>query len=98
MTEGYDATDPKEQFREYYIRLRTVLDGLEATALRYCLEDKKAAARIGRAAELERLLMPVVQEIARLSGHEPSAIGGCGDGYMLCNGVCVPYVCPGDTE
>jgi hypothetical protein len=79
------------------MRLRTILDGLEATALRYCLADKKAGERIRREAELERLLIPVIDEIHKLSGVTPTASGGCGDGYNNCGGVCVPWVCPEET-
>jgi hypothetical protein len=98
MTEGYEATDPKEEFRTHYIRLRTILDGLEATALRYCLADKKATVRIQRSVDLEKLLMPVVEQIQSMSVSDVASTGGCGDGYTLCNGVCVPYICPEFTE
>ena len=85
---------PKDDFLKPYMRLRTLLDGIEATALRYCLADKKAGERIRREEELEKLLMPVIDEIANLSGIGPTAAGGCGDGYNNCGGVCVPWVCP----
>lgn len=90
--------DPQDEFRTHYIRLRTVLDGLEATALRYCLKDGNPNERMRRIHELEDRLMPVVQEIAKLQGPEPSPEGGCGDGYVWCNGVCVPYQCPNLNE
>jgi hypothetical protein len=84
---------PEDDFRKHYIRLRTVIDSLESTALRYCLKGKSPKARIKRARALERIIMPAVKEIAAIS-EELAALGPCGDGYCLCNGVCVPYDCP----
>src|SRR3982751_4510634 len=88
---------PKDAFLKPYMRLRTLLDGLEATALRYCLADKKAGQRIKREKELKELLMPVIEKINVLSGKGPVASGGCGDGYNNCGGVCVPWICPEGT-
>lgn len=81
-------------FPKAYMRLRTVLDSLEISALQYCLEDKNAATRRLRAGEIEAWVMPVIR---KLQGKlmEPGAIpGDCGDGYHNCGGVCVPYPCP----
>lgn len=102
MNTSYEQTDaatvvPKDAFLKPYIRLRTVIDALEATALRYCLADKKASERIRRAEELEGMIHPVVRKIAELSGISSEMAGGCGDGYNNCGGVCVPYACPEDT-
>lgn len=94
MEPAYEQIDRKENFHLHYIRLRTVLDSLESTTLRYCLQEADASERMRRAQDIENRLMPVVQEIAKLSGFEPSPEDGCGDGYVWCNGVCVPYQCP----
>ncbi len=79
-------------FPKAYMRLRTVLDSLELTALRYCLKDTDAAKRTARAEELERVLMPIITEYQNKMRTNSS--GGCPDGYFDCNGCCVPYPCP----
>ena len=84
---------PEDAFRRHYIRLRTVLDGLEATALRYCLKDPDPDVRSRRAQELIDMIMPAVKEVEDIS-TKSMALMGCGEGYCLCNGVCVPYDCP----
>lgn len=85
---------PEDAFLKRYVRLRTIIDGLETTALRYCLQEKDPAERDKRAQALEGILMPAVKEVAKLSGIGPELSGACGDGYCLCDGVCVPYNCP----
>lgn len=78
-------------FPKAYIRLRTVLDGLQLCALRYCLEEKNLQKRLKRIAEIEALLLPIIQGMQdRFIAHGP----GCGEGYFDCGGVCVPYQCP----
>ncbi len=71
-------------FPEAYIRLRTVLDALEISALRYVLEGKNAATREELAAKAIKVLMHTNEQ---LSG------GICGDGLHNCGGCCVPYPC-----
>ena len=94
----FEDTAPEDDFRNHYIRLRTVIDSLESTALRYCLKEKDPCTRVERAQVLERIIMPAIKEIAAISNNE-TALGPCGDGYCLCNGVCVPYDCPdGSSE
>ena len=90
----FEDTAPEDDFRKHYIRLRTVIDSLESTALRYCLKDTDPKVRVERAKVLERIIMPAVKEIAAISEEPSSALGPCGEGYCLCDGVCVPYVCP----
>lgn len=77
-------------FPNVYMRLRTVLDGLEIGALQYCLRDDNVKERIKRAEEIIELLIPVIDEI-RDKTMLPTV---CADGYYNCGGVCVPYQCP----
>ena len=94
-------------FPEAYIRLRTVLDGLEMNALYYVLEDKYAAARTHRAAKIEVLLRECYDVIIKLRsekdvqsyGEMIEQVGGnCPPGYHNCDGICVPYHCPNILE
>ncbi len=73
-----------------YIRLRTVLDALEISALRYCLIDADAAETIKRAKEIEALLMPIITKFQTKMQPRP---GNCPDGYFNCGGCCVCYPC-----
>ncbi len=86
-------TDSDSAFPEAYIRFRTVLDSMEAIALRYCLKDTDPAKRIRRAKEIEKDLMPVIKKyqeaIKAMSNPEE-----CPDGFNNCGGCCVPYQCP----
>ncbi len=78
-------------FQAAYIRLRTVLDGLEMNAIRYCLETSNPVTRTRRAKAIVNQLMPLTrkwQGEALSPGFE-----ACDEGYVLCNGVCVPYQC-----
>ena len=95
--------ETSKSFDKPYIRLRTVLDALEANALHYILKDKNDGVRIERAKEVEGLLMPIL----RLIGGTPAAknavsaeasLGGCPDGFHDCGGCCVPYACPESTQ
>ena len=78
-------------FPEAYMRLRTVLDGLEISALRYCLKDADATKRIRRAKKIEAKLMPIIQEFQNSSAATPPE---CPDGFYDCGGCCLPYQCP----
>ena len=92
MTNG---TEGSGDFPKAYIRLRTILDGLELTALRYCLKDNDAAKRTERAEELEKVLMPIVTEYQnKMSSALADSQIECPDGYVNCSGCCVPYPCP----
>jgi len=91
MTEGSGSGD----FLKVYARLRTVLDGLEITALRYCLKDKDEAKRIARAEELEQVLMPIITKYQNSTMSSPNA--GCPDGFFDCGGCCLPYPCINDN-
>lgn len=85
------TTKSEIDFMAAYARLRTVLDGLEINALRYCLSAPGDDERAQRAAEIEKEVMPLVKRFqAKTPGEE-----GCPDGYFDCNGVCVPYACVG---
>ena len=90
-------------FDKPYIRLRTVLDALEANALHYILKDKNDGVRIERAKEIESLVMPILQLTGGLpnAGETEAALfagGGCAEGFYNCGGVCVPYACPESTQ
>jgi hypothetical protein len=82
-----------DEFIKFYVRLRTVLDAVEANAIRYCLENEDVYERVKRAEEMEQLLLPVIERIPEFTG-EQSVIGKCGPGYYNCGGICVPYKCP----
>jgi hypothetical protein len=87
----------EDDFPEVYVRFRTVLDGLEMTALRYCLQDKDAAKRIHRAKEIETMLMPIVKDLENRMRKLINSPEICPDGYYDCGGCCVPYQCPGGS-
>jgi hypothetical protein len=90
-------TPPKRttnDFQKAYIRLRTVLDGLEIAALQYCLQEETAKERIKHAEEVEALLLPIIAKLKDKPGIPPSF--SCAEGYYNCGGVCVPYQCPSD--
>jgi len=72
-------------FPSAYIRLRTLLDSLQANMIRYCLEDGDVEVRLDRMNGVEEELMNL---IGKVGGDSP-----CAPGYYLCDGVCVPYVC-----
>jgi hypothetical protein len=82
-----------DDFPAAYIRFRTVLDSMEAIALRYCLKDTDPAKRIRRAQEIEKDLMPIIEKYqAKLKAIANP--GECPDGFNNCGGCCVPYQCP----
>ncbi|HEX8246649.1 MAG TPA: hypothetical protein VF599_00570 [Pyrinomonadaceae bacterium] len=83
-----------DDFPKVYMRLRTVLDGLEIGALQYCLREETTKQRIKRAEELEAWLMPIITKL-KDKPTKPHEIS-CAEGYYNCGGVCVPYQCPAD--
>ena len=86
-----DTSEEYAAYQKSYIKLRTHLDSLQATALRYVLSDKDLAGQTKRAEEVASRAMAFMAE---MPGAVPSPEGGCGDGYYNCGGVCVPYPCP----
>lgn len=82
----------EKEFYKAYARFRTVLDGLEITALRYCLKDADPAKRIKRAKEVEKKIMPIITELQ--NKLNPTANTLCPEGFYNCGGCCVPYQCP----
>ena len=76
--------------RKSYVRLRTLLDALEIAAVRYYLEGETTKDKIRRAKELERQIMPILEELNLSFG------AGCPPGLNNCGGCCVPYPCPSD--
>ena len=83
-----------DDFPAAYIRLRTVLDGLEISALRYCLKNTDTKDRIYRADEIVTMLMPMVRKLQFELAAGNSDPETCEDGFYKCNGCCVPYPCP----
>ncbi len=86
-TEKSSAKGGSNDFLKAYAQLRTVLDGMEITAVRYCLKDTNPAKRIERAKEIEAVLMPIIR---KLSKEAPPI---CPDGFFECDGCCQPYPC-----
>lgn len=81
------AKEASNDFLKAYARLRTVLDSMEITALRYCLKDTNLVKRIERAKEIEALLMPTIRKLSK------ETLSRCPDGFADCDGCCVPYPC-----
>jgi hypothetical protein len=73
---------------EAYVKVRTLIDSLECGALRYLLREQ--IGRGGRKDQLEQKLMPIIEWVWKQGGGEID----CPDGYVDCQGVCVPYPCP----
>lgn len=88
------TTKSAPDFPKAYVRLRTVLDGLQISVLRYCLEEESAKTRVKRMTEIERMVLPMIHAIQDKLAMAPGSGGGCPDGYFDCGGVCVPYQCP----
>lgn len=85
------AKGGSNDFLKAYARLRTVLDSLEITSLRYCLKDTSSAKRIERAKEIEAVLMPIIREFENnIPKMKPTP---CPAGFFNCGGCCVPYPC-----
>ncbi len=72
---------------EAYVRLRTLIDSLECGAIRYLLSESEGKG--GRLDELSNRLMPIIDWVWK-KGMEID----CPEGYVDCQGVCVPYPCP----
>ncbi len=90
-----DETNETNDFLKAYKRFRTVLDGLEITALRYCMNNNDDAHRIARAKEIEEKLMPIIEEFQskmHTNLNLPLNID-CPEGFYNCGGCCVPYEC-----
>jgi uncharacterized protein YgbK (DUF1537 family) len=79
-----------DDFSKAYVRLRTLLDSLQANTIRYCVEDASLDERVDRINGVEADLMNL---IGKVGGEGP-----CSQGYFLCDGVCVPWPCFGQTE
>ncbi|MEN3335498.1 MAG: hypothetical protein V7641_4863 [Blastocatellia bacterium] len=72
-----------------YARLRTVLDALDIAVLRHYWDGETAADKNRRAAELEGLIRPVIDQLRKKGIAEE-----CPAGLNNCGGCCVPYRCP----
>jgi hypothetical protein len=79
-----------DDFSKAYVRLRTLLDSLQANMIRYCVEEPSLGVRLDRMNGVEEELLNL---IGKVGGDSP-----CAQGYYLCDGVCVPYQCVGQTE
>ena len=89
-----------------YVQLRTVLDGLELSAIRHYVAGRTDAERRNRSDYIAELLRPIakqliqgsaapVKKLMAVTGGSGDVIGGpCPDGMNECNGVCVAYQCP----
>jgi hypothetical protein len=88
-TEGRRSAS--RDYRKSYVRLRTLLDALEYTAMSYYMDGESTAEKIYRAEEIERLVRPVLMEFSRNFAQ------GCPPGFFNCGGCCVPYRCPSTT-
>lgn len=78
-----------------YVRLRTLLDSLECAAIRYFLRNPEGKG--GRMNELNDMLMPTIHWLweKEKEGYTKAELQlGCPEGYVDCQGVCVPYPCP----
>jgi hypothetical protein len=87
-----------------YVRLRTLLDSLECGAINYFLRHTEG--RGGRFDELNEKLMPLIHWVWHKDMEKPPYPEGgregeegdepivCPEGYVDCQGVCVPYPCP----
>ena len=95
-----------EEYLSQYVRLRTALDSLESMSLRYSLSGSSESERIKRFRKIERILKPAIKEINDLTVPKPKKTAkmiymsaesnnNCPPGYCECNGMCVPYDCPG---
>jgi len=84
-----------------YTDLRTLLDSLEVGALRFYLSGKGMSPR-QKYKFLKDRLMPIIDDV----WHQPVDLKHpapldllseieCPPGYYACDGVCVPYNCPG---
>ena len=73
---------------ESYVKVRTLIDSLECGALRFLLREQ--TGRGGRKDQLEQKLMPIIEWVWKQGGGEID----CPEGYVDCQGVCVPYPCP----
>ena len=71
-----------------YVRLRTILDSLEFGAIRYFLQETEGQG--ARFDQLSAQLMPIIDWLWK----KDESIE-CPAGYIDCQGVCVPYQCPG---
>lgn len=106
MAENEFLPEEPADFKAEYVRLRTMLDSLQLTSMRYFLKDQDEAGRIARAKELEEALKPVINRFQERPTSTPAPVGfmsmskgadsgsGCPDGYFNCNGCCVAYPCP----
>lgn len=91
----YGSRDSND-FPVAYIGFRAALDSVEVILLRYCFKDADPLKRIDRMDEMENDLKNLILK------YQDEPIGGgaghCPDGLYPCNGFCVPYVCPFESE
>ncbi len=75
-----DSTCPQ------YVRLRMLLDSVEAGSIRYYLEGTDPGGKSKQFDKLEPLLMDIINLV--FQGAKKIT---CPPGYSNCDGVCVPY-------
>jgi bacterioferritin (cytochrome b1) len=73
---------------QQYVELRTLLDSLESGALRYYLNAANQT-------EQEEHYHYLTTKLGAINNHIWTKKAGiaCPDGYVECNGCCVPYNC-----
>ena len=73
-----------------YVHLRTMLDSVEAGALRFYLNAATRAEQEERFTYLKTGLMKISEHVFGRKAHDDEP---CPPGYHNCNGCCVPYEC-----
>lgn len=75
---------------EQYAELRTILDSVEIGALRFYLNATSQAEQQANFKYLKTALMKISD---RVWERKKGIAIDCPDGYIECNGCCVPYKC-----
>jgi hypothetical protein len=73
-----------------YVHLRTMLDSVDAGALRFYLNAATLAEQEERFTYLKTHLMKISDHVW---DRKPAPDDDCPAGYHNCNGCCVPYEC-----
>ena len=98
-----NETDGSNDFPKAYIQFRSMLDGLELTAMRYFLKDNDETQRIARAEEFEQKLIPIITEYQnKMSSASEGKMNmsltaiqiECPEGCFNCGSYCLAYPCP----
>lgn len=82
-----DSKDLETNLQQY-VQLRTMLDSVVVGALRYYLNAANEAEQQSHYAYLDKHLNEMINKV-----WEKQKDIDCPDGYVSCNGCCVPYNC-----